>query len=184
MDWSSLNWSSFITDIIVIVGFIITGCFQHKKIDALKQNIHSLEGTISAQDNLIRDMEKAVKIIDVEKYGKHIRTFEDLVERNAQKTIEAMKKEFDEQQTGITTKFKHLMEKTIDLLRMVGISLLYVHPSQREQLVIDNMKVPFLRDAFLQPIDIMKSSWIGPPDLGLSAVLTLVALQKQKESGE
>lgn len=179
-----MNWSSLITDGIVVLGFIITGWFQKKKIDALKHNVNSLEKTVSAQDKLIRDMETAVKIIDIEKYNKHIKTFEDLVETNAQKTIEIMKRDLDEQQSSTKTKYEHLMEKTTDLLKMVGVSLAYVHPSQREQLINDTMEVPFLRDAFLQSLDKMKNSWIGPPNPGLSAFLTLIASQTTKESSE
>jgi esterase/lipase len=94
MDWSS----PLITDGIVILGFVITGWFQKKKIDALKQNVCSLESTVSAQEKVVKAMESASNIIDVKKYSEHIRTFEELVEANAKKTVEAMEKQFKDDQ--------------------------------------------------------------------------------------
>ena len=71
MDWSS----PLITDGIVVLGFVITGWFQKKKIDALKQNVCSLESSVSAQEKVVKSMELAAKVIDVDKYNKHIKTY-------------------------------------------------------------------------------------------------------------
>ncbi len=177
MDWSS----PLITDGIVVLGFAITGWFQKKKIDALKQNVCSLESTVSAQEKVVKAMEAASHVIDVKKYGEHVKVFEELVEGNARKTIEAMGKQFDEelkQQVGKTiniheTKLTNLTDKTISLLQLVTIMLFYVHPAQRKQLIMEHMEVPILRDCMLKMTEYMNDSWIYPPDSRLSFVLKM-----------
>ena len=143
------------------------------KIDALKQNVCSLESTVSAQEKVVKSMESAAHVIDVEKYSKHIKTFEELIENIAKKQVEQIK----ESRTEMT---KHY----VDLLQVFVKNLIYAHPKHRRQL-IDGIQYQLVKASLLTAIEQIEDMWIAPPDSELSFALGLEgALKKQNKGSE
>jgi hypothetical protein len=157
MDWSS----PWITNVIVVVGFIITGWFQKRKIDALKQNVCSLESAVSAQEKIVKAMKLAAHVVDVDKWSKSVKEYGELVENIAKKQIEQTKESHTE-----------TLKSYINLIEVLNKTIIYVHPQHRRQL-IDDIQHKVIKDSLLVAIEQIEGVWITPPDSGLSFALGL-----------
>lgn len=164
-----MDFSTWITNCIVIIGFIVTGWFQKKRIDSLRQNVSSLEKTIAAQENALSAMERAANIIDVEKYQKHMNTFENLVERNNALTLKKMEQELIEKfqkQDELKSKRSRevinlLLKYYFDMIKFSINALYYVHADERKALV-NNLQFPVHREFLLEHLERIKDIWLYP----------------------
>ena len=161
----STTWITIILNLIIFAAIIYTAKMQKTEIASLKGTVSSLNISIAAQEKVINSMAKLSEIIDIEKYQKHIATFEGLVEKNAELTLNVMKSdlnlEFKQKDQMKEKRMQELELRYFDLLKFTLGVIIFVHPDDRYKLIKD-FGIKAHEKYFENYLKKMENFWIYP----------------------
>lgn len=117
-----------VNTIIMIVGFVVIGLWQHHQIKALKEQITSQEG-------LIANLKMFNEIFDAQKVREYTRLSEEAIKKKKDMEIEKIITKFNKQLQETTETSETYRKRSAWLLSTLFEMIYYVHPDSRKKVI-------------------------------------------------